>query len=44
MIRGEYCKYYNPDELSSKLRDFGLEGTIENVTKKKYIYLGTKIS
>lgn len=44
MIRGEYCKYYNPDELSNKLRDYGLDGTVETVTKKKYIYLGTKIS
>jgi ubiquinone/menaquinone biosynthesis C-methylase UbiE len=44
IIRGEYCKYYNSNELSSMLKGFGLEGTVENVNKKMYIYLGTKIS
>ncbi len=44
VIKGDYCKYYNPKELFLKLKDSGFEGSVETVTKRQYIYLGTKIS
>lgn len=43
-VKGEYCKYYNAKEILAKLRASGVEGIVENLSKKQYIYLGTKIS
>lgn len=41
-ISGDYCKYYKAAELSALLKKIGIEGTFENISKNKYIYLGTK--